>query len=57
MVAISTSLLSPSSHHSTMLTSQFTQEQNDLIKSYMADFKAMTLQVNPDFEYKPTTRY
>jgi hypothetical protein len=43
--------------NSTMLTSQFTREQDDYIKSFMPYFDAVTLKADPDLENKSTTKY
>jgi len=40
-----------------MLACQFTTDQNDLIKSYMPGFEAMTLMVDPTLSNKTTTKY
>jgi len=43
--------------NSTMLTSQFTREQDDYIRYFMHDFEPVTLKVDPDLEDKSTTKY
>jgi hypothetical protein len=40
-----------------MLTSQFTQAQDNLIKTYMPGFEAMTLEVDPLLSNTSTTKY
>jgi hypothetical protein len=40
-----------------MLTSVFSKEQDDYIKSYMADFEATTSKLDPELQNKSTRQY